>query len=1054
MKKFILIIIILLFVTKISQSQVVINEYSCSNMSSFLDNFGDYEDWIELYNTTGTAVNLNGWHLSDNKLNPVKWTFGNVSIPANGFLRIWASSRDVATGANLHTNFKLTQCDAEAIVLANPMGGIIDSLTLKPTLESHSRGRTTNGAATWGLFTTPNPNASNVSALTDYVARPVMSIAPGFYSTAQSVTITCSTAGATVRYTLDGSTPTASSTLYTGPVSITTTTVVRARAFSTNPALSPSFVESNTYFINSPHTIEVISIFGDQILNLLNGSQIDPYTGLEYFDHTGVLRTESYGKSNKHGNDSWAYQQRGIDFISRDQYGYNDALEHKIFINKSRDEFQRIILKAAANDNYPFEMPGAAHIRDSYVHTLSQRAKLHMDERTWAPSILYVNGQYWGVYDTREKVDDDDFMEYYHDAKPDSLQMLKTWGGTWVEYGGPQAQTDWNNFRNFVTTNNMTIPANYAYVDSVYSIKSLADYVILNSFVVCSDWLNWNTIWYRGLNVDADKKKWRYGLWDEDATFDHYINYTGIPNTNPDADPCDPNSLNNPGGQGHVPILNALLQNQTFYQYYITRYFDLLNGPMSCSVMINLLDSMVNVIQPEMQRHINRWGSGGSFADWQNNVQTLRTFIQNRCNLVMQQFSDCWPTTGPFPLKVNVSPAGSGTVELNSINLTNFVWTGQYPGNMNILMTAKANPTYCFDHWEFQFHTPTPGISDSSISFLFTQADSVIAHFSNGGSPTATATPAIICVGDSSQLGVSGGINVVWSPSTGLSCTNCPDPIANPTVTTTYTATITGGCSPGTATVTVTVNQPGINNPTITSNFTTICLGDTAQLQVSTADTYSWSPATGLSCTDCPNPLANPTTATTYTVTVTGYCTNGSASITINIAPPPVISVSESVTICPQSNIQLYASGAAYYTWSPASGLSCSDCPDPIASPDSTTTYTIIGSNGPGAGCKDTTAMTVFVTDDCPDIYIPTGFSPNGDNNNELYLIFGDLESLELVIYDRWGHEVFKTTDQTQGWDGTYKGKPLPAGVYAFRLSITEWSGNIQKKTGNITLVR
>jgi gliding motility-associated-like protein len=992
--------------------------------------------------------------------------FGMVNLPAHSIIRVWASGRNINTGTSLHTNFKLTQCKPEAIVLANPLGGIIDSLTLKRTQAGHSRGRTTDGAATWSLFITPTPNASNSNPFTDYAPRPVMSVAPGFYSSAQSVTITAPGTGITIRYTTNGSTPTATSTLYSGPVSISATTVLRARAFSSDPTVPPSFVESNTYFINSPHTVEVVSIFGDQVLTLLNGTQSDPETGMEYFDHTGTFKCETYGTTNKHGNDSWSYPQRGIDFVTHDQYGYNYTLLDQVFNSKTRTDFQHIIFKAAANDNYPFETPGSSyawgpstqlgsvHIRDSYVQTLSQKAGLHMDARTWAPSVMYVNGQYWGVYDTREKVDDADYTDYYYNTPEDSLQMLKTWGGTWSEYGGTQAQTDWNNLKTYITSHSMAVAANYNYVDSLFNLKSLADYVILNSFCVTSDWLNWNTIWWRGLNHNAVHKKWRYDLWDEDATFHHYINYTGVPSTNADANPCDPNSLTDPGGQGQIPILNAMMQSPTFYQYFITRYFDLLNGPMSCTRMIEILDSMVAVIQPEMQQHITRWGANGTFAGWQANYQALRTFIQNRCNTVVQQFDNCWPTTGPFPLKVNVYPPGTGTVDLNSISLNSFVWSGQYPGNINILMKAHPDSAHCFDHWEFQNNTPLPNANASSISFLFTTGDSVVAHFSTNSAPVATANPSVICLNDSSVLSINSGGNVTWSPSTGLSCTNCPNPVAKPTVTTIYTAHITGGCSPGDAPVTVTVSQPGVSHPTVTASFSTICIGDTTTLHSSPATTYQWSPAAGLSCTDCADPVVVPTATTTYTVSVTGGCSVGTGTITITIAPPPVISLGESPVICPNTSVQLNATGATSYIWSPAAGLSCINCGEPIASPDTTTTYTIIGSNGAGSGCKDTITYTVFVTENCPDLYIPTGFSPNGDYNNDVYYIFGEVASLDLVIYDRWGHVVFETKDQSKGWDGTSNGKAVQSGVYGFKLTVMDHKGLITKKTGNITLVR
>src|SRR3972149_4709972 len=99
-------------------SQVVINEYSCSNLNSFADNFGEYEDWIELYNTSASPVNLTGYHLSDLKTDPIKWSFGNVTIAANGFLRVWASGRNINTGTH-HAIFKLTQCKPEAIIFAD-----------------------------------------------------------------------------------------------------------------------------------------------------------------------------------------------------------------------------------------------------------------------------------------------------------------------------------------------------------------------------------------------------------------------------------------------------------------------------------------------------------------------------------------------------------------------------------------------------------------------------------------------------------------------------------------------------------------------------------------------------------------------------------------------------------------------------------------------------------------------------------------------------------------------------------------------------------------------
>ncbi|MCA1481961.1 CotH kinase family protein, partial [Bradyrhizobium sp. NBAIM08] len=125
-----------------------------------------------------------------------------------------------------------------------------------------------------------------------------------------------------------------------------------------------------------------------------------------------------------------------------------------------------------------------------------------------------------------------------------------------------------------------------------------------------SDWLNYNTGWWRGLNPDGGHRKWGYILWDNDATFDFYINYTGIPNTDADALPCNPEVLvNQPWSdpEGHITILNKLRENPEFNQYYITRQADLLNTAFSCETMLNYLDTIETILSPEMAQHADRW---------------------------------------------------------------------------------------------------------------------------------------------------------------------------------------------------------------------------------------------------------------------------------------------------------------------------------------------------------------------------------------------------------------------------------------------------------------
>src|SRR5687767_3893974 len=290
----------------------------------------------------------------------------------------------------------------------------------------------------------------------------------------------------------------------------------------------------------------------------------------------------------------------------------------------------------------------------------------------------------------REKADDLDYTDFYYQQDAPFVEYLKTWGGTWEEYTPTigQAQNDWNSFVNFVTSNNMALPANWAYVDATYNWKSLVDYIVLNSYVVTSDWLNWNTAWWRGLDTTGGAERWRYALWDNDATFGHYINYTGVPSTGPTADPCNPEQLNDPGGQGHIPVLNALTDNPIFQQYYISRFIDLNNTYFQCANMIAVLDSMALNIQPEMAAHCAKWG--GSVSQWQGNVQALKTWIQTRCNAINQGLIDCYTLTGPYTLTVDVMPAGAGEVQVNSITPTNFAYNGTYFGGIDVILQATA----------------------------------------------------------------------------------------------------------------------------------------------------------------------------------------------------------------------------------------------------------------------------------------------------------------------------------------------------------------------------
>jgi len=972
------------------KSQVIINEYSCSNVNGPLDAFGDREDWVELYNPTATAVNLTGFFLSDKPTNLDKWEIPSGTIPPNGYMLVFCSGRNTVSGMELHPSFRLTQTDNEWIILSNSGSDVVDSLHIVHlTKQDHSVGRSVNAAADWKLFLTPTPGAANTGAINFYTPTPVFNLAHGFYSAAQNVTITCPDGSATIRYTLDGTVPTATSTLYTGPVNIATTKVLRAKAFSAN---EPSFTESATYFINVNHTVPVVSIAGagtQSVAELLGGnSGISPQGFFELFEDDQTFIDKGEGEFNKHGNDSWAYDQRGFDFIMKDQFGYNDDIEHQIFPETDRTEFQRLILKSAASDNYPFET-GATHIRDAFVHTLSQKADLKLDERTWRPCVVYLNGAYWGVYEIREKVDDSDFTEYYNQQDKYHLHYLKTWGATWEEYGTPNALPEWNSLTNYINTNNMANAANFHYVDSLLNWESLIDYFVLNSYTVSQDWLNYNTGWWHGTDPAGDKKKWRYTLWDLDATFGHYVNFTGIPDPSANADPCNVENLPDPGGQGHTGILQKLIdENPVVEQYYITRYVDLVNTYFSCDYMNMLLDSMLNQISPEMPGHVAKWG--GSMAEWQGNVQDLKDFIDLRCTALAQGLIDCYNLSGPFNVTFNVSPATSGEIKVNSIWAPTYPWATSYFGGIATNVLARPFTGYVFDHWEYTVGPMSGTDAEDTNSMTINQPENVVAVFimdnpDMDGDGILNVDEIVLGTNPNDPDSDDDGIN------DGAEVNNGSNPL--------------DPCSPNTNSANCDSDGDGLFNTEEVTLGTNPFNPDTDGDGIDDGDEN-----TGGS-----DPL-NPCDPD-----------DSSADCQIDTDGDGLTDASEAVLGTDPANADSDGDGLT-------DGFEVAEGSDPLDMCDP---------NSAGPDC----ALGIFV---------PTGFSPNGDGSNEtLKLIVGrDILSFKFTMYDRWGNKITETTDKSFSWDGTYKGQLLNSGVYAFILEVKYINGTGELRSGNVTLIR
>ena len=161
----------------------------------------------------------------------------------------------------------------------------------------------------------------------------------------------------------------------------------------------------------------------------------------------------------------------------------------------------------------------------------------------------------------------------------------------------------------------------------------------------------------------------------------------------------------------------------------------------------------------------------------------------------------------------------------------------------------------------------------------------------------------------------------------------------------------------------------------------------------------------------------------------------------------------DDTTIFVGSSVELSGSGGPSYLWSPSTGLSCTTCQNPSASPTETTTYYLSVTDA--NGCTATDSITIFVEPLVNVIFVPNVFSPNGDDVNDVLDVQGSgFESLYFAVYDRWGEKVFETTSIDADWDGTFKGKKLNSATFAYYIEVVYVNGEEYEEKGKIALVR
>jgi hypothetical protein len=417
--------------------QAIINEFLAANNAGLLDDTGAASDWIELHNPSNDPAPLDGFYLTDNISNLTKWRIPNVTLAPGAYLVVFASSQDRAiAGSELHTNFNLTNTgEYLALVKPDDVSIVSEFGTTYPQQRTDISYGFDPTAAGDGYFPTPTPGAANGSSFSDFVADTAFSLDRGFYTDPIQVAVTSPTLGAQIRYTLDGTKPTASTGfVYSAPVDINKTTVLRAAAFK--PGFVPTNVDTHTYIftadvIASPNmstSITQNAVYGPQMNDSLRSI---PTVSLSFLGDVERLEKEISiemigfpdGDSQldagmeRFGSYVTDFAKRGMRVTFRNQYGPG-KLTFPIF----------------AGDQY--NIPPAAQVDSIDLragnHDMVARGA-YMSNRFTDDSMLdmgqiaphgrfvhvYLNGNYWGQYHLRERWNAAMMTEYFGGVKDD-----------------------------------------------------------------------------------------------------------------------------------------------------------------------------------------------------------------------------------------------------------------------------------------------------------------------------------------------------------------------------------------------------------------------------------------------------------------------------------------------------------------------------------------------------------------------------------------------------------------------------------------------------------
>ncbi|MBC8478830.1 MAG: CotH kinase family protein, partial [FCB group bacterium] len=421
----------------------------------------------------------------------------------------------------LHTNFKI-QSAGEAIYLTAPDEQRLDSLYTSDQPSDISFGRSPDGSENLLLFPNPTPGYENaLSGFAGIVPAPEASLTAGFYDSTVSVSLSCPSPSADIHFTLDGSDPTEQSPAYQGSLYFNDTTVLKSRAFETNHLPSP--IVTNTYFVQDNSELTVISLstdpdnlwdynYGIYVMGP-NASPSFPHFGanfwedwerpihMELFEPDGSLAFSTGAGVKIFGGWSRGLPQKSLALYARGEYGAS-AFEYAFFENRPFDSYQALVLRNSGND---WE---SSMMRDGMMTSLIDNEDV--DLQAYRPAAVYINGDYWGIHNIREKINEH-FVAAHHDVDPDDIDLLENNGSP--IHGDA---SNYNSLINFLNNEDITLDENYDYVKTLLDINSYVSYQAVQIYFDNQDWPGNNNKFWRPRTEDG---KWRWLLYDTDFGF-------------------------------------------------------------------------------------------------------------------------------------------------------------------------------------------------------------------------------------------------------------------------------------------------------------------------------------------------------------------------------------------------------------------------------------------------------------------------------------------------------------------------------------------------------